>query len=406
MDLSRRRFLKWAGVAITAAAVATSSTAAAARPVESRGLIRTGTTTSLSTVTPPITSTADVSASETSTLESTTLPPTSFSIFWITDTQFLSEANPALFRMMINWIVENWSSYNGKLVIHTGDLVQTSSEQVEWQNANEAMSILLQHRIPYTWCAGNHDDLVEGDPASGWNGNVWAQAFDPSSVASQVNALGYTTWAGDYHEGMNTAISFSVLGLDFLVVNVEWNAGPDVLNWVESLLDDPMYSDHNVILAPHAYIDSTGSTDDPRWGSELSKFVGGLTSLMEMYSPNVFLTLNGHFATDQGYNTPSPVNGRNELMFDRQDCTDAPGALSGRGVDDVEPTTPDEDKVGGATVMILTFDKSGNRISATTYDVYTGKWREDANEKYEITMFPITLQDGSDTTNSSLSDLS
>jgi hypothetical protein len=402
MNLSRRRFLKWAGVAITAAAVATSSAAAAARPVEPMGLIRTGTTTSLSTVT----STTDFSASETSTVESTTLPSTSFSIFWITDTQFLSEANPALFRMMINWIVENWSSYNGKLVIHTGDLVQTGSEQVEWQNANEAMSILLQHGIPYTWCAGNHDDLVGGDPTSGWNGNVWAEAFDPSSIASQVNALGYTTWAGDYHEGMNTAITFSVVGLDFLVINVEWNAGPDVLNWVESLLDDPMYSDHHVILAPHAYIDSTGSTDDPRWGSELSKFVGGLTSLMDMYSPNVFLTLNGHFATDQGYNTPSPVNGRNELMFDRQDCTDAPGALSGRGVDDVEPTTPDEDKVGGATVMILTFDKSGNRISTTTYDVYTGKWREDANEKYEITMFPITLQDGEDATNSSLSELS
>src|SRR5271170_7603140 len=28
----------------------------------------------------------------------------SFSIFWITDTQFLSESNPALFRMATNWI--------------------------------------------------------------------------------------------------------------------------------------------------------------------------------------------------------------------------------------------------------------------------------------------------------------
>src|SRR5208283_4403923 len=30
-----------------------------------------------------------------------------FSIFWITDTQFLSESNPALFRMVTNWIVNN-----------------------------------------------------------------------------------------------------------------------------------------------------------------------------------------------------------------------------------------------------------------------------------------------------------
>ncbi len=144
--------------------------------------------------------------------------------------------------------------------------MQTGDVQAEWVNAGEAMSILLENGIPYTWCAGNHDDLVGGVASSGWSGSKWAAAFDPSSVESQVNALQYVRWAGDYHDGMNTAVSFSASGLDLLVVNVEWNAGPDVLEWVGTLLDDPAYAAHHVIIAPHAYIDAWGSIDDPRWG--------------------------------------------------------------------------------------------------------------------------------------------
>ena len=173
-----------------------------------------------------------------------------FSIFWITDTQFLSQENPALFRMLTNWIVDNWSRYNGKLVIHTGDIVQAGDDQTQWANANEAMSILLKNGVPYTWCAGNHDDLANGDPTSGWSGSTWAPAFNPTVVGSQVNSLQYASWAGDCHAGMNTAVAFSANGLNFLVVNIEWNAEPDVLAWAEDLLDDPQYAGYHVILAP------------------------------------------------------------------------------------------------------------------------------------------------------------
>ena len=42
---------------------------------------------------------------------------------------------------MIDWIVDNRDAYDGKVGIHTGDLVQTGDVQAEWQNADEAMSI-------------------------------------------------------------------------------------------------------------------------------------------------------------------------------------------------------------------------------------------------------------------------
>jgi len=341
------------------------------------------------------------SGTSTATSHETQVPPNTFSIFWMTDTQFLSESNPALYRMTTKWIVDNWSAYNGKLVVHTGDIVETGATAVEWQNANEAMSILSKNNIPYSWCAGNHDDLVGGETESGWMGNVWAPAFDPNTMKPKVNALGYTTWASDFHDGMNTAVTFSANGWNFLVINVEFNGDSTAVDWVGSLLDDPLYADYKVIIAPHAYMDAFGDIHDPRWGPTLSDFVNGLQAVMDAHSSNVFLTLNGHFATDQGYNTATPINNRNQLMFDRHDCTDDPSSPSGRGIDVSDSTTPDSDKVGGSTLMILTFDTEKNQISTKTYDVYTGKWRTNAYEQYTIPMFfgqqvaPVPIVPGS-----------
>jgi hypothetical protein len=394
--LSRRRFIKSAGAIAAAgligvglggqllkqepekAANTRASSAAAPSPLTPSPLYRT------TPVSPPWT---------------TAMNP--FSIFWITDTQFLSESNPALYRLMTEWIAENWTRFNGKMVIHTGDVVQNGSQQTEWENADAAMSVLLDNGIPYTWCAGNHDNVVEGDPTSGWNGKLWAPAFDPQSVTSRVNALQYTAWVSDYHEAMNTAVSFTANGLNFLIINIEWNAQPDVLTWVGSLLDNPAYSLHRVIIAPHAYIDAYGSLDDARYGTTLNAFTNGLTKLMDAHSSNVFLTLNGHFATECGYNTPAPVNNRNELMFDRQDCTDDPSNPTERGIDMVTSTTKDADKVGGATVTILTFD-TRNKITANTFDVHTGTWRSDKYEQYSFTMLS-TGGAGSSATNAPLS---
>jgi len=387
--LSRRRFIKWAGGSLAAGTAAVALGGAAAgllKPsVEKAAASPNGQADAAAAkaaragATPP-------SAESTTSNPSGALAEGAFSIFWITDTQFLSESNAALFRMQNKWIVENWSRFNGKMVIHTGDIVQNGPNEEEWYNADEAMSILLANNIPYTWCAGNHDDFVNGDATSGWKGNQYADSLNPSVVSAKVNALPYARWVGDYHEGMNTAVSFSANGLDFLVINLEWNAQPDVLQWAGGILDDPAYVNHNVIMAPHAYIDYSGSLDNLRWGAQLADFLAGLTKLLDEHSSSVFLTLNGHFATESGYNTPQPINNRNQLMFDRQDCADAPSDQTGRGVDN--PPLNDTDKVGGSTVMVLTFDTVNNRIRARTYDIYPGKWRTHSTEQYAVVMFP------------------
>jgi hypothetical protein len=325
-------------------------------------------------------------------------PVTGFSIFWITDTQFLSETNPTLFRNVTNWIVNNWRFYHGRMVVHTGDIVETGSNETQWHNANASMSVLLNHDIPYTWDAGNHDDFIGGDRDSGWNGSEYAAAFNPSVVGREVNKVPATFWAGDYHDGMDTAVGFSAGNLDFLIVNIEWNGNPGtVLKWVGRLLDDPVYANYHVIVATHAYIDSTGNTNDQRWGPILANFVGNLTSLMNDHSSSVFLTMNGHFGSRFGYHTTVPIDGRNELMFNRQDCTDNATIDSHTFCSVVRNHKA---AVGAATVMILTFDTDKNQISARTFDVYEGRYMTDPFDQYTITMFPNQRSSTNSTTTS------
>ena len=225
---SRRRFIKWAGSSL-AAGTAAVALGGAAVGLASSGIQKAAAIPNGQTATSA--SSAGPSSSSESTASNPVAPLSegTFSIFWITDTQFLSESNPALFKMTNNWIVENWARFNGKMVIHTGDIVQTGAVEQEWLNADDAMSVLAANGIPYTWCAGNHDDWVQDEATSGWKGNVWTSSLSPSAASEAVNAVPYAQWVGDCHDGMNTAVSFSASGLDFLVVSLEWNAQPDVL---------------------------------------------------------------------------------------------------------------------------------------------------------------------------------
>jgi hypothetical protein len=388
--LSRRRFMRWAGssLAIGTSAVALGSAILKPKPAEAAQQLSAGsyfqTTASSST-----TESATLPPSTSAPSHPAELPEGAFSIFWVTDTQYLSEENPALFKMINNWIVDNWSAFNGKIVIHTGDLVQTGAVVQEWLNADDAMSILVDNHIPYVWCAGNHDDLVNSDATSGWIGSQEANSLQPSVASAVMNSVPYASWVGDYHDAMNTAAAFSANGLDFLVICLEWNAQPDALQWAQGILDDPTYANYHVIMAPHAYVNAYGSIEDPRWGAQLQGFVTGLTTLMDAHSSNVFLTINGHFATETGYNTPQPINGRNQLMYDRQDCADNPNDQFGRGVDN--PPDSDTDKVGGSTLMVLTFDTNYNEIRARTYDIFQGRWRTHPTEDYTVEMFPNAL---------------
>jgi hypothetical protein len=268
-----------------------------------------------------------------------------FSIIWITDTQYLSESHPTYYESLCSWIVDNADSYNVKMVIHTGDIVEDEWNHTHWENANRAMSILADGGIPYCWNAGNHDYN-----ASYWIGNQYT-AFNSALMAEK------SYWIDEEDEGQNTAVHFENSGWDFLIINLAYQANDAVLAWANNLLDT--YPESHAIVATHVYLNNTGGyggkgKDDSNWPLNFQKTV------LETHA-NVFLTLSAHVYPTSGSRTE--VGDRDELMFNRQDKD---GGL------------------GAASLRILTFDTTQGLIDVKTFVLYANNFLADDNNLFTL----------------------
>jgi hypothetical protein len=284
----------------------------------------------------------------------------SFSIMQISDTQFLSVSFPQLFKDTTSWIVNNSANYNLKMVIHTGDIVDNInsssgaySDPAQWNNANTAMSSLLNAGIPYCWDAGNHDQIPWNDASGTWLGSSYT-AFNAGNMRSK------TYWVSDTADSKNTAVKFSYNGYDFLIINVEYMASSQTLNWMKNLLDSNKGT--NVIIAAHTYLNvkggygfsSPGLPGEVAWCTNFKAIIDGY--------PNIFLTLSGH--DPSGTANTTRVGNRQQIFFNRQAATTPAG------------------QTAAASVRIYTFNLTTNVVSTTTYCLDTQLWLTSATNQF------------------------
>jgi hypothetical protein len=261
-----------------------------------------------------------------------------FSIIWITDTQYLTQNNPNYFNSLTQWITQNKETYNVKMVVHTGDIVNSEDNQTQWADADQAMGTLLADGVPYCWDAGNHDFN-----SSCWIGSQF-NSFSPQILAEK------SYFISEKFDGMNTAVHFNVSGWDCLIVNIAFHANDTVLAWANSILDANPKS--HVIIATHAYLDDKGNYDS--WAV-------GLKNMVLDTHANVFLTLSAHY--HPASSETLKVGDRHELFFNRQDLDGETGADSAR---------------------ILTFDPAKGTINVQTYVGYSDQFLQDQNNNFTL----------------------
>lgn len=261
--------------------------------------------------------------------------PYRFSIMQVTDTQYLARNYTSLYNDVCNWIVTNAVSYNLKMVIHTGDLVDTASNTTQWDIANNSMSLLLNNSIPYCWDAGNHDQ-TGGDPNADWLGANYL-AFN----ATYMQTKPY--WVDSIYNSKNTAVKFTASGQNILIINIEYWANSSVLSWMTNLITtNPGYK---VIVATHSYLNGRGGYG----ASGVSEtWEDNFEVLLNQY-PSVLMVASGHTTTDVVGTAYQSVRTREELFFNRQ------------GIDTNQ---------GAAAVRIYTFDTQTNIVNALTYKIY------------------------------------
>lgn len=272
-----------------------------------------------------------------------------FSVIQITDTQHLPQSYPILFDNLTKWIVQNASQYNVKMVIHSGDIVDSGSDTGQWANANASMSILLKNGIPYCWDAGNHDQIPMWDPNGNWLGGNYL-AFNAAYMKSKPY------WVSSISNGKDTAVSFTYGSYKFLVIDIEYFANQTVINWMKNLLNT--HPDYNVIFATHDFIYSNGAVENAQWAKDMN-------NLLNQY-PNVFLTLNGHVTGgSEGIVTNMTKTGnREEILWDQQEY---------------------DNRMGADSVRIYTFDMTDVPFvtcNVVTYDVYRNTYPKSNDPNY------------------------
>jgi hypothetical protein len=231
-----------------------------------------------------------------------TSPGEDFTIIALPDTQGYSDDNPdTYFIGQTQWIVDNQDDLNIVYVAHEGDIVNTYNSTTQWNNADAAMSLLedplpeLADGIPYGVVPGNHDT-----PTTYYNNYFGVSRFDGRSYYG-----GHYSTTND-----NNYTLFSAGGMDFIVVNFEYQPGTNELDWADDVLKT--YPNRQAIVVSHSIIDYNNNWTHQAIYTELKD------------NPNLFLMLCGHMHTSSdgaGQRTETGDSGNTIyiLMADYQD---------------------------------------------------------------------------------------
>jgi len=255
-----------------------------------------------------------------------------FMIVFIPDPQNESQHDVNMFKSQTNWIVANKTTNNIVYVTAAGDMVNTSSSAAQYNNADSAVDILDAGGVWYTMATGNHDIAM--------GSTLYANYFGVSRYADYEVADGY--WFGGYLNDYNTYSLFSAGGMDFILINLQYNPTPAAITWADELLTT--YSDRRAIVEQHDILNVNNS-----WNNQAS-----YTALRD--HDNLFLMLCGHMHSSSdgaAYVAGSGTGGAGQtihvVLADYQDMNRGNGYL-----------------------RLLRFSPEDDMIYMTTYSPYTG----------------------------------
>jgi len=273
---------------------------------------------------------------------------------WMSDTQGYSEQYPEIFTAMTKWIVNERDARNIQYVLHTGDVVDNYDDTVQWDNANNALSI-LNSEVPLLVTAGNHD--IDGV-------NLIYEFYLKFFGEKRFEAL--PSFGGAYQNGRGRYDLINIGEVPTILLSVGYGMGYGVddnaIDWLNEVLQQ--YSDRFAILCFHSYLDPDGSltTDGEVLFEEIVK-----------KNQNVGLVLCGH------------RHGVNHTAVQLDDNLDG---TPERTVYQLVADYQDAPKSGGGYLVLLTFDSTERTISVKTYSPYLDDYNcyEDKAELEEFVL--------------------
>jgi hypothetical protein len=291
-----------------------------------------------------------------------------FTIVALPDTQYYSQVWLWFFENQTEWIVQNENKMNIVFVTHLGDIINNYNEDYQWQNADNAMSI-LDNKVPYGILPGNHD--IDGGytgppgagglyyenyfPASRYQGYpYWGGSYDSTSATSVDNSIGIHFIPSS--PNMNNYQLFSAGGMNFIALSLQYDPPADVLAWADNVLSK--YPNRRAIISTHAYLD---------WDGTRSFEGRGIWENLVVPHKNVFLVLCGHVIGYNGLGEAERIdNVGNRTVY--QLLSDYQGLPGG----------------GTGYLRIMKFAPSEDTIYVKTYSPYLDQYMTGSKSQFEL----------------------
>ncbi len=290
-----------------------------------------------------------------------------FTIIALPDTQHYVDnaANVAHFEGQTQWIVNTRTARNIAFVTHLGDVVEHADQfEIEWQRASAAMATLDQNGVPNNLTTGNHDVNT-----STGNGTFYDTYFPPSRYAG-------FNWYGGYlgqlvgdpvnRLNKNNYELFSVGGLDFVILHLEFDLPGYALDWAEGILNQ--YPNHKAIVTTHLFVNTTNQRPTSAYSRPDGTSPEAAWQRLRTHC-NVVLVLNGHYP-GEGRRTDNNACGDpvHQLLADYQERANG----------------------GDGWLRIMTFKPAENKVDVQTYsptlNAGAGQFETDANSQFSLDM--------------------
>lgn len=304
-------------------------------------------------------------------------------IAFLPDTQYMTQKYPGSLKTMFDYLVSNGKTMNIQYVIGLGDITNSNSHK-EWSTVIRQTNRLNGY-IPYSLVPGNHDVLL----------NSKYELFNQNygkKTGYYYQHVAATGGFMDEDSVRNTYLCFSVGEIDYIIINLDFGATDDILEWAGSVLEE--HPDHRAILATHGYLYADGTTLDgsdnanpPAYDKKFNSGEDMWQKLVSKYE-NVDMIVSGHIHHDAIVCTPREGDAGNtvyQLLMDPQSTCNK---LGGMGAIGLMYFTADGNhaKVEYYSTVFERYFCESNKLISLTF----GESEEEVSTEAETTLSPAT----------------
>ncbi len=300
--------------------------------------------------------------------------PSPFTLAVIPDTQgySVSDTLATTAQAQTQWVVDHRSDLNIAFTVQLGDLVESWPNTNQWNRITSAFATLDQNGVPYSVLPGNHDiDFGTG------NAPTYNQYFPPSRFSGAAwntpstkygGYLGSDTFGPDpvNRQNMDNFNLFSAGGVDWLLLNLEFESPDYTLAWAQKVID--AHPTRRVILATHGFVDTRGWRND-----ELYRTDAGVKTSNQVWNELVYRNCNIDFVLNGHYHDGDLSEARR---------TDANAC--GEPVEQLLSDYQERPNGGDGWLRYYTFDPGHDTVEASTYSVTKQAFETDIDSSFTL----------------------